>query len=189
MRKELAMISIGDRLDDKYVVKRRLGGGGFGEVFLAHDEIPNRQVAIKVLSAQDGDQSNLVNEMQALARFSHPHVVAFHGHFRDKNRLYLVMEFCPGGSLQDRLNKGPRPEEQVFQWGLELCETLAFVHGKGIVHHDIKPANILFAGDGTIKLGDFGAANSNIATRIYMAPEMLLGERVSHTDARIDVYC
>src|SRR5689334_17946262 len=105
------MISNGDRLDDKYVVKRRLGGGGFGEVFLAHDEIPNRQVAIKVLSAQDGDQSNLVHEMQALARFNHPHVVAFYGHFRDESRLYLVMEFCPGGSLQDRLRPaGSFPE-------------------------------------------------------------------------------
>lgn len=183
------MISIGDRLDDKYLVKRRLGGGGFGEVFLAHDEIPDRQVAIKVLlRAQDGDHSNLVHEMQALARLNHPHVVTFYGHFHDEDRLYLVMEFCAGKSLRDLLKAASYAEAQIFQWGLELCETLAFVHGNGIVHHDIKPENILFAADGTIKLGDFGAANSNVATRNYMAPEMFLGEHVSHTDARIDVY-
>lgn len=187
----MAVISIGDRLDRKYLVTRRLGGGGFGEVFLANDEvIPNRQVAIKVLSRpQEGDHSDLIWEMQTLAQFNHPHVVAFYHHFNDENCLYLVMEFCPAGSLHDRLREaGHFPEEQVFAWGLELCETLAFVHGKEIVHHDIKPLNILFAEDGTIKLGDFGVANSNAGTRLYMPPEMLLGERVSRIDPRVDVY-
>ena len=128
-------------------------------------------------------------EMQTLAQFNHPHVVAFYHHFNDENRLYLVMEFCPAGSLHDRLMAAGRcPEEQVFAWGLELCETLAFVHGKGIVHHDIKPLNILFAGDGTIKLGDFGMANRNVGTHLYLPPEMLLGERVSRIDPRVDVY-
>jgi serine/threonine protein kinase len=184
------MISIGDRLDGKYLVTRRLGAGGFGEVFLAVDEIPNRQVAIKVLSRpQDDAHSNLVHEMQTLARFNHPHVVAFYGHFRDENRLYLVMEFCPGGSLQERMKTaGSFAEGQVFKWGLELCETLEFVHGKKIVHHDIKPANILFAEDGTIKLGDFGVANLNMGTIRYLPPEMMLGEKVLLTDARVDVY-
>jgi serine/threonine protein kinase len=187
----MVVISIGDRLDSKYLVTRRLGGGGFGEVFLANDEaIPDRQVAIKVLSRpREGDHSELMWEMQTLARFNHPHVVAFYHHFNDENCLFLVMELCPGGSLHDRLMAAGRfPEEQVFAWGLELCETLAFVHEKGIVHHDIKPLNILFAGDGTIKLGDFGVANRNIGTRLYMPPEILLGERVSRIDPRVDVY-
>ncbi len=185
------MISIGDRLDSKYRVTRRLGGGGFGEVFLANDEkIPGHQVAIKVLSrAEDGDHSDLMWEMQQLAKFNHPHVVTFHHHFSDESRLYLVMEFCSAGSLHDRMKSaGHFPEEQVFAWGQELCETLAFVHGKGIVHHDIKPLNILFAADGIIKLGDFGVANRNIGTRVYMPPEMFLGEPVSHLDQRVDVY-
>lgn len=187
----MAVISIGDRLDDKYLVTRRLGGGGFGEVFLANDEaIPNRQVAIKVLARpRDGDHSDLMWEMQTLAQFNHPHVVAFYHHFSDADRLYLVMEFCPAGSLDDRLRATGRcPEEQVFAWGLELCETLAFVHGQGIVHHDIKPANILFTADESIKLGDFGVANRNVGTRLYQPPEMLLGDRVSRTDPRVDVY-
>jgi len=187
----MTAISIGDRLDNKYLVTHRLGGGGFGEVFLANDDaIPDRQVAIKVLSQpREGDHSELMWEMQTLARFNHPHVVAFYHHFNDQNCLFLVMEFCPGGSLYDRLIvEGPLPEEQIFAWGLELCETLAFVHEKEIVHHDIKPLNILFDGNGTIKLGDFGVANRDTGTRMYMPPEMLLGERVSRIDPRVDVY-
>ena len=99
------MISVGDKLDNKYLVTRRLGGGGFGEVYLADDEaIPDRKVAIKVLSRpEEGDHSDLLWEMQALAKFNHPHVVAFYHHFSDENCLYLVMEFCPSGSLDDRL--------------------------------------------------------------------------------------
>jgi serine/threonine protein kinase len=185
------LITIGDRLDSKYVVTRRLGEGGFGEVFLADDEaIPDRQVAIKVLlQSPQGDHSNLQWEMQTLAQFNHPNVVAFYHHFNDADRLCLVMEFCPAGSLDDRLvTDGNCGVEQTVEWGVRLCDTLAFVHGKGIVHHDIKPQNILFAEDGTIKLGDFGVANRNTGTRLYMAPEMLLGERVSRTDPRLDVY-
>src|SRR6476620_3861222 len=105
----MALISVGDRLDDKYLVTRRLGGGGFGEVFLAHDPIPDRQVAIKVLSRpQDDDHSDLMWKMEKLARFNHPRVVAFYHHFHDENCVYLVMEFCPKGSLHDRLTDAAR---------------------------------------------------------------------------------
>lgn len=185
------MISIGELLDDKYLVTRKLGTGGFGDVFLAGDEaIPARHVAIKVLTRPpEGDHGNLLWEMRTLAQFNHRHVVTFYHHFADDDGLYLVMEFCPGGSLDDRLAaSGFCSVEQTFAWGVDLCDTLAFVHGQGIVHHDIKPHNILFAADGTIKLGDFGIANRNTGTLLYMPPEMLLGERVSRTDARVDVY-
>lgn len=185
------MISVGDRLDDKYRVVGRLGSGGFGEVFLADDEvIPGRQIALKALSGlPGGEHSALVHEMRSLSQFNHPGVVAFHHHFKHQSQLVLAMEYCPGGSLDDRLAGGNAVAlNDVFRWGAVLCDTLAFVHGKGIVHHDIKPANILFAQDGTLKVGDFGVANLNTGTRLYLPPEMLLGEPVSRTDPRVDVY-
>lgn len=185
------MISVGDLLDEKYRVVGRLGSGGFGEVFLADDEaIPGRRVALKVLSGRPpGEHGALVHEMRSLAQFSHPGVVAFHHHFMHQGQLVLAMEYCPGGSLDDRLvGGGAVAIDEVFRWGVVLCDTLAFVHGKGIVHHDIKPANILFAQDGSLKVGDFGVANLNTGTRLYLPPEMLLGEPVSRTDARVDVY-
>ena len=185
------MISIGDKLDGKYLVGGRLGAGSFGEVFLATDEaIPWRKLALKVLSGKTiGNNDDLIWEMQALSRFSHPGVVAFHQHFIHAKQLVLVMEYCAGGNLDSRIYAGgPISQNEVFRWAAVLCETLAFVHGKGMVHHDIKPANILFAADGGIKLGDFGVANRNAGTRMYLPPEMLLGEPVSKTDARVDVY-
>lgn len=185
------MISIGDKLGGNYLVVGRLGGGGFGEVFLATDEaIPGRQIALKVLlSDAGGDHSDLIWEMQTLSRFNHGGIVAFHHHFTHESKLVLVMEYCPGGSLDQRLHSGGHfSQNEVFRWGAVLCETLDFVHTKGIVHHDIKPANILFSLEGAIKLGDFGVANRNAGTRCYMAPEMLLGEPVAKTDPRVDIY-
>lgn len=185
------MISIGDKLDGKYVVSGRLGGGGFGEVFLAEDAaIPGRQIALKVLRADSaGDHSDLIWEMRTLSQFNHAGIVGFHHHFIQDSQLVLVMEYCAGGSLDHRLNAvGPLSQNEVFRWGAVLCDTLEFVHKKGIVHHDIKPENILFSLDGAVKLGDFGVANRNTGTQRYMAPEMLLREPVAKTDPRVDVY-
>jgi serine/threonine protein kinase len=170
------VISIGDSLDGKYVVVGRLGGGGFGEVFLAEDQaIPGRQVGLKVLSRHPtGDHADLIWEMRALSQFQYPGVVAFHHHFTHQTLLVLAMEFCAGGSLGDLLHSdSPINPDEVFRWGAMLCDTLAFVHGKGIVHHDIKPGNILFSHDGLVKIGDFGVANRNGGTRLYMSPEAL----------------
>ena len=185
------MISVGDKLDGKYTVIGNLGGGGFGEVFLANDAaLPDRRVAIKVLKRQsDGDHSDLIWEMQALSKFNQPGVVMFYHYFVEGSDLCLVMEFCEGGSLDDRIiTHGRCGEGETFAWGLMLCETLACVHDRKIVHHDIKPQNILFTNGGEIKIGDFGIANRNMGTRIYMPPEMFLGEPLTKTDPRVDVY-
>lgn len=186
------MASIGDRLDGKYLVTKRLGAGGFGEVFLADDAaIPGRHVAIKVLHGADDedDQSDLVWEMQQLAQVSHPHVVSFYHHFFEDGHLHLVMEYCSKGSLDEHLAKAASfPERQVFEWALQLCSALSHVHGRGIVHHDIKPQNVLFAADGTIKLSDFGVANTHAGTLAFLPPEAFLHEPFSQTDPRIDVY-
>lgn len=185
------MFAAGDQADGKYRVLGRLGGGGFGEVWLAEDEaIPGRRVALKVLNAaKAADEDELVREMQVLARFDHPGVVGFRHHFRHQGRLVLVMAYCAGGSLEDRLAAGQRATvDEAFRWGAVLCETLAAVHAQGIVHHDIKPANILFGQDGAILIGDFGVANRNTGTVPYLPPEMLRREPVSRLDPRVDVY-
>jgi len=185
------VISINDTLDGKYVILRKLGGGAWGEVYLASDAtLPERQVAIKVLQQRSlGDHDDLIWEMKALSKFNQPGVVTFYHHFSTDNNIFLVMEFCEGGSLDDQiLSRGRCRETEVFTWALTLCETLASVHERGIVHHDIKPLNILFSNGGEIKIGDFGIANRNMGTRIYMPPEMFLGEPLSKTDPRVDIY-
>jgi tetratricopeptide (TPR) repeat protein len=180
--------NIGDLLDSKYRVQKRLGGGGFGDVYLAEDELLGRQVAIKLLRDRDpGRQADLVHEMRSLDQLHHPAVVTFFHHFVDEQLLFLVMEYCAGGSLRSRMRQQPAHLHTVMQWGKDLADTLYFVHQQGIVHHDIKPDNILFTAEGVLKIGDLGVANRNIGTGPYLAPEMLLGE-VNTGDVRVDVY-
>ena len=181
-------INVGDQFAGTYRALRRLGEGGWGEVYLAEDELLGRQVAIKLLHDRDAeDQTDLVHEMMSLDQLHHPGVVTFYHHFAIERTLFLVMEYCEGGSLRDHMRLQPARVETVMQWVLDLTDTLHYVHQRGIVHHDIKPDNILFASDGALKIGDFGVANRNIGTVRYLAPEMLLGS-VDAKDARIDVY-
>jgi tetratricopeptide (TPR) repeat protein len=126
-------------------------------------------------------------KMQFLASLNHSGVVTFHHHFQHEGKLHLVMEYCPGGSLRQRLEEGPLPQEQAIEWIRCLADTLGFVHARGVVHHDIKPDNILFGPDDSLKIGDFGIANQLGGTLFYLAPELHLGP-VSEKDQRVDVY-
>ena len=178
-------------LNDKYHIVRALGGGGFGYVFLAEDVgIRGRKVAIKILQPNPNlDRRILRREMNILASIDHPNVVRFYHYFVEDDSVHLVMEFCERGSLTREVSTSTQlSTSQVFNWGLILCEALAAIHAVGIVHHDIKPDNILVSHDGTLKLGDFGVANRLIGTSIYLAPEMLDGSRVSAQDPRVDIY-
>ena len=183
-------IAPGTFLDDKYLVKRSLGRGGFGEVFLAEDRlVTGRMVAIKVLrNTEVEDREDFIREMNLLARVSHPGVVTFHHHFARGDRLFLVMAHCEYGSLRDSLRTRLYPGPEAVALVAKITEALAFMHGRNVVHHDIKPENILFDADGQPRIGDFGIANRNWGTLAYMAPELLLGERTSPHDARIDIY-
>jgi serine/threonine protein kinase len=178
-------VAIGIQLDEKYRILRSLGAGGFGEVYLAEEKLLGRQVAIKVLRNRDvRGQTDLVHEMKSLNHLQHPNVVAFYHYFSEEESLFLVMEYCAGGSLRDRLQRESIPSQVVMQWGKELADTLHYIHQQDIVHHDIKPDNILFTSEEVLKIGDFGVANRNIGTFRYLAPEMLLGE-VDAKDVRI----
>jgi len=176
-----------DLLNSTYEVLRVLGAGAFGTVLLARDVLVTRSVAIKVLRDPRASADDLIREMQFLASLNHPGVVTFHHHFQHEGKFHLVMEYCSGGSLRRRLEEGPLPQEKAIEWVRCLADTLGFVHAKGVVHHDIKPDNVLFGPDDSLKIGDFGIANQLGGTLFYLAPELHLGP-VSEKDQRVDVY-
>lgn len=177
-------------LDNKYRLVRMLGEGGFGQVWLAEDVlIDGRQVAIKQFKNRSiVNTALMIEEMKHLSSLDHPHVVKFLHHFQDDENLYLVMENCAGGNLGVFAHGRELEPARIFEWGKTLTKTLARVHHHGIVHHDIKPQNLLLTADGRLKIADFGVANRNWGTRAYMAPELFLGEAVGSGDVRIDVY-
>jgi len=175
--------------DNKYRFEKELGKGGFGRVFLAREEVSDRLVAIKQLNNTDKEQQQkIIYEIQVVAKFNHPNIVTYHHHFSQDCLLYLVMEYCSGGSLQEKLDAKQVDAVNALLWVQTLSEAFEFVHQKGIIHHDIKPLNILFAENGTIKISDFGVANTGAGTRAFMSPEALNWESDSVKDARVDIY-
>lgn len=184
----------GQCLDHKYELLHPLGRGGFGEVWLAQDTVlGNHHVAIKFLTAATapGKDKEFLAEMRALASLNLPGIVTFYHHFRHQKQLALVMEHCAVGSLAQRLHER-RPVEtqawvnQVVQWMLQLCDTLTSVHERGLVHHDIKPSNILLR-NGMAVIADFGIVNTTGGTVIYSSP--CKGQGLARRDdAREDIY-
>ncbi len=179
-----------------YEVLAVVGRGGMGVVLKAFDPGLGRLVAIKVLAPQWATSAaarrRFARESKAAAAVSHPNVVAIHAVDSAEGLPYLVMEYVPGQSLQQRLDAGPLPLEEAMRVARETALGLAAAHEKGLVHRDIKPANILLEeGTGRVKLTDFGLARAwNDATVTqsgflagtpqYMAPEQARGEAVDH---------
>ena len=175
--------------DNKYRYVKPLGSGGFGKVFLAKEERSENLVAIKQLKNTDKTKQHaIIYEMQMVSRFNHPHIVLYKHHFVQQDLLYIVMEYCPLGSLRDLMSKEKITSTFVWKWMRELTETLQLVHEKEIIHHDIKPDNILFTENRTIKITDFGVANTGAGTRPYMSPEALKWDKGAVKDARVDIY-
>lgn len=199
-----ATLKSGDRIG-KYVIVEKLGAGGMGVVYRATDDLVGRPVALKMLAAQlttsATARERLIAEARSVGRISHPNVVTLYDAGNEQGTCYLVMEYVAGGSAADRLAK-----HEKFEWReavaviADVCRGLSAAHAAGLVHLDIKPANILLANrtDGTVgtigKVSDFGlarhATNSDESERIagtprYMAPEQMAG---LSTDARTDVY-
>lgn len=151
-------------LADRYRVQDRIGSGGMAEVFRARDELLARDVAVKVFrreldpaNSAGGAQRQEI-ELQVLAQLSHPNLITlFDGRLADTDgpneHAYLVMELINGPSLAARLQDGPLPEAEVRLIGIQICQALGYVHGKGMVHRDVKPANILL---GTDEVGEAG---------------------------------
>ncbi len=182
-----------ETVGDRYRLGERLGHGGMGEVFAAHDLRLEREVALKLLRAdlaeQDGMRERVVAEARLAARLSHPHVVGVLDTGEQDGRPFVVMERLSGRTLRDELADGRMPPERVRDVGLQVLRALAAAHELGIVHRDVKPANVLDAGVGTWKVADFGIARwvhadetltgtgELLGSPSYLAPERIEGQQ------------
>jgi serine/threonine protein kinase len=175
--------------DNKYVFIKDLGNGGFGKVFLAKEKVSNRFVAIKqLLNTNKSEQEDIIQEIETISKFENPNIVTYYHHFWEDEVLYLVMEYCSGGSLRDKIATKSITSSEAIECIQTLASCLRIIHKKGIIHHDIKPDNIVFSPNGTIKIADFGVANKNIGTRAYMSPEAFSWDVDSKNDPRVDIY-
>jgi serine/threonine protein kinase len=174
----------------RYRLGRRLGFGGMGEVFAAHDLRLDREVALKLLRAdlaeQDGMRERVVAEARLAARLAHPHIVGVLDTGEQDGRPFVVMERLSGRTLRDELADGPMPPERVRDVGLQVLRALAAAHELGIVHRDVKPGNILDAGVGTWKVADFGIAKWVHADETLTGTGELLGSPSYLAPERID---
>ncbi|GGY06382.1 serine/threonine-protein kinase [Streptomyces djakartensis] len=179
-------------LAGRYRLDVEIGRGGMGEVWRAYDEMLARPVAVKLLLPQDTDAtaaSRFRLEAQTAGRLNHPNVVGVLDFGEYDNRLYLVMELVDGDSLAGVLSaSGALPAERVAALAAQAAAGLAAAHAQGIVHRDVKPANLLLDAHGTLKIGDFGiarflddpgaaltATGQIVGTGLYLAPERALG--------------
>jgi eukaryotic-like serine/threonine-protein kinase len=182
-------------VDNRYRIVGPLGAGGMAEVYLAHDDVLDRSVALKVMSGRYADDEEFVErfkrEAQSAAALSHPNIVSIYdrGEAED-GTYYIAMEYLPGGTLKDRiLKRGALAPRTAAAVALQIAEALRAAHAAGVVHRDIKPHNVLVTDTGDIKVGDFGiarAATSSTMTRTgsilgtahYISPEQAMGEPV-----------
>jgi serine/threonine protein kinase len=178
-----------------YHVIKQLGAGGMGQVFLARDVRLNRQVAVKSLAGRwlvsPTARQRLMREARSAAALTHPHIATLYDVFEGDGRLLLVMEYVQGRSASSRLEEGPIPIGYALRLAIQVADAVSYAHDRGIIHCDIKPANVQVAVDGTAKVLDFGLARARfelgdadetsaddqrqlLGTLGYMAPERLV---------------
>jgi eukaryotic-like serine/threonine-protein kinase len=184
-------ISVGD-LFQHYRVIERVGEGGMGVVYRAHDTGLGRDVALKFInhSLRSGDGERLRREARALAALNHPNILTIYDIGEADGLPFLVLEWVGGGALGVRSYRPPLSTEDFLRVAVAVAEALGAAHHQGIVHRDVKPANVLVGEDGRIRLADFGLAKfwnlSRDATRTaeavgtvaYMSPEQARGDEV-----------
>ena len=188
----------------RYHILEQLGEGGMATVYKARDVNLERDVAVKVIRAENFGSAILERilkrferEAKSLARLTHPNIVPILDYGEYNGAPYLVMPYLPGGTLKERLN-GPIPYREAVQMLIPIAQALVHAHGQGIIHRDIKPSNILITRTGEPMLSDFGIAKIldseetrdltstgvGIGTPEYMAPEQGMGK----ADERADIY-
>ena len=182
-------------LGDRYTLLEVLGDGGMGRVYLARDNVLDRQVALKVLRERYADDEGFVErfrrEAKNAASLNHPGIVQVYDQGRDEDgTYYIAMEYVPGSTLKERIVEGgPLDPGEAAGLGSRVADALGVAHARGIVHRDIKPENVLLGASGGAKVADFGIAraassetmtetNSVWGTAAYMSPEQVGGKRV-----------
>jgi len=184
-----------------YEIVRKLGEGGMGVVFLARQAGFGRLVALKMLraggQATERDRRRFRTEAEAIGRLTHPGIVQVHEVGEHDGEPFFSMEFCPGGSLRDRLHDHPLSPPDAAGIVRALAEAIAVAHKAGVLHRDLKPANVLLTEAGGAKIADFGLARklddagqtapgAILGTPSYMAPEQARGD--ADLTAAVDVY-
>jgi Tol biopolymer transport system component/predicted Ser/Thr protein kinase len=190
-----------------YRIERLLGRGGMGSVFLAYDMTLHRHVALKVIEGlADGDaaRSRLLREARTAAALSHPNICMIHEVREANGSAFIAMEYVEGRSLRDRLDEGALPFDEALRCGIQAADALSYAHDHGVIHRDLKAANVIVTTSGMLKIVDFGLARRDDAivdeattmeslvpagscagTPYAMAPEQVRGERA---DARTDIW-
>ena len=187
----------------KYPVTRELGRGGTSRVYLGRDPFANRDVAIKLVIAADGVDTDLrrrfhkvfLNEASLVGKLIHPHIMAIYDADAADDYSYIVMEYVDGPTLEHFCNVANLlPVDRVVEIAFKCSLALEFAHRHGIIHRDIKPANILLGAKGDIKVSDFGVALhaggdhthlQGVGSPAYMSPEQVQDKELSH---QTDIY-
>ncbi len=188
-------------LGGRYRIVRHLARGGMAEVHLGRDELLGRTVAIKVLSPELSHDQSFVErfrrEARAAAGLNHQNVVSVHDFGQDGGSYFIVMEYVEGPTLGDLIRRqGPMEPAEAVRIAVAVAGALAVAHAQGVIHRDVKPANVLLAGD-AVKVADFGIARATEAQQGLTRPGMVLGTvrylspeqaRGAALDHRTDIY-
>ncbi|MFN8576416.1 MAG: protein kinase [Candidatus Sericytochromatia bacterium] len=200
-------LSAGDIVQEKYKIVKEVGHGGMGIVYLADDLRLERQVALKELivnrNISDEDVTEIVErfkrEAQTAAKLNHPNIITIFDVFEDNNSYFIAMEYLPGDTLKDILEKKRIFKmEEILEIIIQISSGIEHAHSKGVVHRDIKPENIKVLEDDSVKIMDFGIASienkktnltqdgSMLGTIAYMSPEQLYSSKT--VDSRADIF-
>jgi predicted Ser/Thr protein kinase len=192
---------VGEKIAGRYELEELVGHGGMSSVYRARDSLLERNVALKVLHEQYNADDDFVErfkrEARSVAQLQHPNIVTVIDRGEADGRQYIVFEYIDGENLKELVvRKGRLDIREALEIAVEVARGLAFAHGQGLVHRDVKPQNVLLNGDGRAKVTDFGIARSVdvegmtetgtvLGTSTYIAPEQASGQPV---DAQTDVY-
>ncbi|KAL4808451.1 kinase-like domain-containing protein [Aspergillus unguis] len=180
-----------------YMKQNCIGGGSFGRVYKGVDKRNGKSVAIKIIDVENAEDEveDIIQEIAILSELNSPFVTRYHGSYLKGSSLWIVMEFCSGGSCSDLMRPGPIPEEYIVIIIRELLKGLDYLHSDKKLHRDVKAANILLTSGGQVKLADFGVSsqlsatmtkkNTFVGTPFWMAPEVI---KQSGYDYKADIW-